>query len=86
MGASKKVTTLLLDQAGAYENILNQWPLFKIRTLRLGRFASWIQSFLIESTTRIKLPDLFSAEFPTSTGIPNGSFFAPIIFLYSKSP
>lgn len=80
-GSNQKVTMILLDQAGAYDNVSHQRLLFNIKRLRLGWFVSWIQSFLTGRTTRIKLHGFLSDIFPTPTGIPQGSPLIPIIFL-----
>lgn len=80
-GIGKKVSMLLLDQAGAYDNVSHQRLLPNIRQPKLGWFAPWIQSILTGRTTRIQLPGFLSDGFPTPTGIPQGSPLSPIIFL-----
>lgn len=82
----RKVSMLLLDQAGAYDNVSHQRLLSNIKRLRLGQLAPRVQSFLIGRTTRIKLPGFLSDAFPTPTGMPPGSPLSPIIFLLFNAP
>jgi ribonuclease HI len=85
-GRGKKVSMLLLDVAGAYDNVSHERLLNNIKQLRLGQFAPWITSFLRNRSTRIKLPGYLSDSFPTPTGIPQGSPISPILFLLFNSP
>ena len=55
-GRGKKVSMILLDVAGAYDNVSHERLLHNIKRLRLGHFASWIASSLSGRSTRIKLP------------------------------
>jgi hypothetical protein len=77
---------LLLDVAGAYDNVSHERLLHNIRQLRLGHFAPWIASFLRNRSTRIKLPGYLSDSFSTPTGIPQGSPILPILFLLFNAP
>ena len=53
----------------------------------LGVLTPWVQSFLTGRSTRIKLPNgHLSEEFPTPTGIPQGSPISPILFLLFNAP
>ncbi|KAJ5953702.1 hypothetical protein N7454_000598 [Penicillium verhagenii] len=80
-GAGKKVSMLLLDVSGAYDNVSHERLLYNIKKLRLGFFEPWIRSFLGGRSTRIKLPGFLSDSFATETGIPQGSPISPILFL-----
>ena len=77
---------ILLDVAGAYDNVSHERLLHNIKQLRLGQFTSWIASFLSNRSTRIKLPGFLSDSFPTATGIPQGSPLSPILFLLFNAP
>src|SRR6478752_44610 len=77
---------MLLDVAGAYDNVSHERLLHNIKQLRLGQFAPWIASFLSNRSTRIKLPGFLSNSFPTATGIPQGSPISPILFLLFNAP
>ena len=77
---------LLLNVAGAYDNISHERLLYNIKRLRLGQFVPWIASFLSNRSTRIKLPGYLSDSFPTPTGIPQGSPVSPILFLLFNAP
>lgn len=70
-GKGKKVSMMLLDVQGAYDNVSHKRLLSNIRQMRLGQLAPWIQSFLSGRSTRIRLPGHhLSQSFPTPTGIP----------------
>jgi hypothetical protein len=85
-GRGKKVSMLLLDVAGAYDNVSHERLLYNISRLRLGQFAPWIVSFLRDRSTRSKLPGYLSDSFPTPIGIPQGSPISPILFLLFNAP
>jgi hypothetical protein len=85
-GRGKKVSMMLLDVAGAYDNVSHERLLHNIKQLRLGHFMPWIASFLCNRSTRIKLPGYLSDSFPTPTGIPQGSPISPILFLLFNAP
>ncbi|KAJ5710399.1 hypothetical protein N7488_004555 [Penicillium malachiteum] len=80
-GMGKKVSMLLLDVSGAYDNVSHTRLLYNMRKLGLGHFVPWTASFLADRRTRIKLPGYVSDIFVTSTGIPQGSPISPILFL-----
>jgi hypothetical protein len=63
-GTGTKASMLLLDVAGAYDNVSHERLLHNIRRLRLGQFAPWIASFLSGRSTRIKPPGHLSDSFP----------------------
>ncbi|KOC17506.1 putative reverse transcriptase [Aspergillus flavus AF70] len=85
-GQGKKVSMVLLDVSGAFDNVSHARLLFNLRQLKLGHFADWLQSFLTARTTRISLEGEFSAEFPTPIGIPQGSPLSPILYLIYNTP
>jgi ribonuclease HI len=75
------VSMLLLDVVGAYDNAHHDRLLHNLRRKRLGHYAPWIQAFLSERTTRIRMPEGMSERIPTTTGIPQGSPISPILYL-----
>ncbi|KOS36290.1 hypothetical protein ACN38_g12979, partial [Penicillium nordicum] len=85
-GNGRKVSMLLLDVSGAYDNVSHQRLLHNMRMLGLGHFVPWVQSFLTGRSTRIKLPGFISELFNTETGIPQGSPISPILFLLFNTP
>jgi endonuclease/exonuclease/phosphatase family metal-dependent hydrolase len=85
-GTGRKVSMILLDVAGAYNNVSHERLLSNIQKLRLGWFTPWIQSFLSNRSTRIKLLGYLSDSFPTPTGILQGSPILPILFLLFNAP
>jgi hypothetical protein len=75
---------ILLDVAGAYDNVSHQRLLDNVRRLGLGHLAPWIASFLTGRST--KLPGFLSESFLTPTGIPQGSPVSPILLLLFNAP
>jgi ribonuclease HI len=75
------VTMLLLDVAGAYDNAQHARLLHNLKKRRLGYFVPWIESFLSNRSTRIRMPEGVSDRVPTPTGIPQGSPLSPILYL-----
>lgn len=85
-GQGRKVSMVLLDVSGAFDNVSHTRLLFNLRQLRLGYFADWLQSFLTNRSTRISLAGELSSEFSTPTGIPQGSPLSPILYLIYDTP
>jgi Ribonuclease HI len=85
-GIDRKVSMLLLDVSGAYDNVSHERLLYNIKKLGLGHFVPWTQSFLQGRSTRIRLPGFLSDQIPTPTGIPQGSPISPILFLLFNTP
>ncbi|KAJ5413841.1 hypothetical protein N7509_000468 [Penicillium cosmopolitanum] len=69
-GRGRQSSMVLLDVAGAYDNVSHQRLLSNMRRLGLGFFVPWVEAFLTNRSTRIKLPGFLSEPFPTPTGIP----------------
>ncbi|GMG55441.1 unnamed protein product [Aspergillus oryzae var. brunneus] len=85
-GQGRKVSMVLLDVSGAFDNVSHTRLLFNLRQLRLGYFADWLQSFLTNRSTRISLAGELSSEFSTPTGIPQGSPLSPILYIIYNTP
>ncbi|KAJ6029797.1 hypothetical protein N7499_012205 [Penicillium canescens] len=85
-GFNKKASMLLLDVAGAYDNVSHQRLLHNMRQIGLRELVPWVQAFLTGRSTRIRLPGHLSDAFPTNTGIPQGSPISPILFLLFNTP
>ena len=72
-----------MDISGAFDHV--SWPrlLHNLRKRRIPLvYIRWIESFLNNRTTTIKLFEGESQPFATTTGIPQGSPVSPIIFLF----
>ncbi|KAJ5111870.1 reverse transcriptase [Penicillium alfredii] len=80
-GKGKPVVSLLmLDVSGAY-NVSHERLLHNLKKRRLGHFVPWVKSFLMNRSTRIRMPEGISDRIPTPTGIPQGSPISPILYL-----
>ena len=78
------VTSLLmLDVSGAFDNVSHQRLLHNMRKRRIPMdMISWIESFLQDQTSTIKLPEFESGQFNIHTGIPQGSPLSSILYLF----
>ncbi|KAI9035184.1 putative RNA-directed DNA polymerase from transposon X-element [Aspergillus affinis] len=85
-GRGQKVSMLLLDVAGAFDNVSHTRLLHNLKIARLGHFAGWLESFLSDRQTRLQLPSYLSRIISTPTGIPQGSPISPILFLLFNTP
>ncbi|KAJ5562064.1 hypothetical protein N7461_000825 [Penicillium sp. DV-2018c] len=86
-GGGKVVSMLLLDVAGAYDNVSGERLLSNMQRMGLGGLVPWVRSFLTGRSTRIKLPNGYVSEtLPTPTGIPQGSPLSPLLFLMFNTP
>ncbi|KAI9039454.1 reverse transcriptase [Aspergillus affinis] len=85
-GRGQKVSMLLLDVAGAFDNVSHTRLLHSLKMARLGHFAGWLESFLSDRQTRLQLPGYLSGIISIPTGIPQGSPISPILFLLFNTP
>jgi hypothetical protein len=87
-GSGKKASMLLLDVAGAYDNVSHERLLHNMRQMGLFELVPWVGAFLTGRSTRIRLPGNPepSNAFPTNIGIPQGSPISPIHFLLFNAP
>jgi hypothetical protein len=83
----KMVASMLcLDISGAFDNVSHQRL---IHNLKMKGFpptiTGFVQSFLQDRTTYLKLGDYKDQVRPQPTGIPQGSTLSPILFLLFSS-
>lgn len=80
----KKVASfLMLDVSGAFDNVSHTRLLHNLwkRGLPL-QLVKWLQSYLANRKSRIRLSESLGPEFDIHTGIPQGSPLSPILYLF----
>jgi hypothetical protein len=86
-GEGKVASMLLLDVAGAYDNVSYDRLIANMEGMSLGDLTPWVRLLLTGRRTRIKLPNGYISEaFETLTGIPQGSPISLIHFLLFNAP
>jgi hypothetical protein len=83
---NKEASMLSLDMTGAYNNVDRS---ILLKNMQDRGVPEWLTgftwSFLSNRTTTIRIPGYTSEPFEVSTGIPQGSPFSPILFLFSTA-
>jgi hypothetical protein len=79
----KVASLLLLDVSGAFDNVSRQRLLHNLRKRQINQtLVRWIDSFLSERTSTLKLQEYTAPAAPIQTGIPQGSPLSPILYLF----
>lgn len=83
----KRVASLLsLDISGAFDNVSHLRLIHTMRDKGIPRrITKYVESFLADRTSAIKLGNYMGEQIPTNTGIPQGSPLSPILFLIFAS-
>ena len=77
---------LCLDISGAFDKVSHQRLLYNIRMKGFpDHIVGFIQSFLQDRTTCLRLGEFMDQPRPQNTGIPQGSTLSPILFLFFAS-
>lgn len=74
---------LLLDVSGAFDNVSRTRLLHNLRKRRVDlTLVQWIDSFLCDRSSTLKLQEYTAPSTPIQTGIPQGSPLSPILYLF----
>lgn len=80
-------TLLLMDVAGAYDNVKHERLIHNLRERRIPKeWVLLLESFLTGRRTKIRLPEGDSSWIDTPNGIPQGSPLSPILYLFYNAP
>ncbi len=86
----KKVSALMLDVTGAFDNVSDSRPIHNLRKRRLDpQMIAWIASFVRDQTTIVKTNKCSTNLVHISTGIPkaflpHSSYILSTMQIYSK--
>jgi ribonuclease HI len=79
----KVASLLLLDVSGAFDNVSRRRLLHNLRKRRINQsLVGWIDSFLSDRSSTLKLQEYTAPSAPIQTGIPQGSPLSPILYLF----
>jgi ribonuclease HI len=79
----KMASLLLLDVSGAFDNVSRPRLLHNLRKRRVDNtLVRWIDSFLRDRSTTLKLQEYTAPPTRVETGIPQGSPLSPILYLF----
>jgi hypothetical protein len=82
-GRGKVASLLLLDVSGAFDNVSHKRLLHNLRKRRVDeKIVRWIASSLRERYTTIAVDGYKSEPYKLTTGIPQGSNYSPILYLF----
>ena len=74
---------LLLDVSRAFNNVSRPQLLHNLRKHRVDQIlVRWVNSFLNDQSTTLKLQEYTAPSAPIQTGIPQGSPLSPILYLF----
>ena len=82
--AERRIVSILsLDVSGAFDNVSHPRLIHNLRKRRIDPLvAQWVESFLQNRRTTIRLPEGTSQLLNVETGIPQGSPLSPILYLF----
>lgn len=81
------VSVLKLDIKSAYDSVQPPMLMDRLRSQRLPPWIlNFIQSWLTDRTTQLRMPWYESKLYPVKCGVPQGSPLSPVLFLLFASP
>lgn len=78
----KQVDAIYTDLSAAFDKINHQIAVAKFERIGFGgSFLSWIRSYLTNRQMAVKIGDVTSDYFDTTSGVPQGSHLGPLTYL-----
>ncbi len=82
-GDGNAASLLLLDVSGAFDNVYRPRLLHNLKKRQIDhKLVRWIESFLSDRSTTLKLQEYTAPSTSVHTGIPQGSPLSPILYLF----
>lgn len=79
--AGQQVDSVYTDFCKAFDKVNHHLLLRKLRSYGIsGQLFSWLKSYLVDRTQRVKVRNRLSEVINASSGVPQGSHLGPILF------